>query len=168
MKSTMRMLLLAFGLFSLASVASAQKIAHVNTDSLLADMAERDSVQIKLETKQKFYESEYELLSKDFERAQAEFEQIDKNPQAPPSIKELKRKKMQDLYNNLTQFQQRAQQEMQDYEVELLQPLIDDMKKAIEEVAKEKGYAYVINDQFLLYSPPSDDITQLVKKKLGF
>ena len=39
--------------------------------------------------------------------------------------------------------------------------------EAIQTVAKENGYAYVISKDQLLVSPPADDILPLVKKKLG-
>jgi hypothetical protein len=40
----------------------------------------------------------------------------------------------------------------------------------IKAVADEKGYTYVFNSSIgsmLLYSPPSDDLSDLVKTKLG-
>jgi outer membrane protein len=38
---------------------------------------------------------------------------------------------------------------------------------AIQTVAKENGYTWVIAKDQLLVSPPADDILPLVKKKLG-
>ena len=42
-------------------------------------------------------------------------------------------------------------------------------KKAIAEVAKERGYSYVIDASLggLLYMPPADNLLNDVKKKLG-
>ena len=40
-------------------------------------------------------------------------------------------------------------------------------QKAIEQVAKEKGYNYVMDDQALLVKPEADDISASVKVKLG-
>ena len=43
-------------------------------------------------------------------------------------------------------------------------------KKAVENVklvAKEAGYAYVLEAGSLLVSPPADDLLPLVKKKMG-
>ena len=38
---------------------------------------------------------------------------------------------------------------------------------AIKAVAKENGYAYVLDNNAVLVGPPGDDILDLVKKKLG-
>ena len=50
----------------------------------------------------------------------------------------------------------------------MLQPLIDKIGKAIEDVAKENGYAYIIDAStgVLLYRG-GDDVTDLIKTKLG-
>ena len=58
---------------------------------------------------------------------------------------------------------------MQDRETELLKPLIDRAKKAIEDVAREGGYTYILDagSTTVLYSQDSDDIMPQVKKKLG-
>lgn len=52
--------------------------------------------------------------------------------------------------------------------MQLVQPLIDKAKKAIEEVAKENGFTYIIDTSSgaLLYSG-GEDILPLVKKKLN-
>ena len=49
----------------------------------------------------------------------------------------------------------------------LLQPVYDKVLKAIDEVAKEKGYTYVFNREALLVVPPADDLMPLIKKKLN-
>ena len=48
----------------------------------------------------------------------------------------------------------------------LLQPVYDKVLKAIEEVAKEKGYGYVFNKEALLVSPPADNLIPMVAEKL--
>src|SRR6185436_2076876 len=40
----------------------------------------------------------------------------------------------------------------------LLQPVYDKVLKAIEEVAKEKGYAYIFNKEALLVQPAADNL----------
>ena len=65
--------------------------------------------------------------------------------------------------------QKNAQEQLQNREAELLKPIIDRAKKAIEDVAKEGGYTYILDagTAAILYSQDSDDIMPLVKKKLG-
>ena len=48
----------------------------------------------------------------------------------------------------------------------LLQPVYDKVFKAINDVAKEKGYTYIFSKEALLVSPPADDLIPLVAEKL--
>ena len=74
-----------------------------------------------------------------------------------------------DLKERLDAFEVQATQDLQDKEMKLTAPIIEKARKAVEEVATENGYTYVFNstEGLLLYATPSDDISDLVKKKLG-
>ena len=55
---------------------------------------------------------------------------------------------------------------------EVLEPILIKLQDAIEAVGKENGYDYILNaDNFsggvILYKKPGDDVTALVKAKLG-
>jgi outer membrane protein len=82
---------------------------------------------------------------------------------------EDKVKALKDLENRIKAYEQQAETYLQEKQEELLKPILDKAKKAIEEVAKENGYNYVFDSGYglLLYSDESDDILSLVKKKLG-
>ena len=69
----------------------------------------------------------------------------------------------------IEEFQQTAQKKLQERQTELLKPIVDRAKQAINDVAKENGYSYVFDSGTgaLLYQPDSDDLMPLVKKKLG-
>ena len=62
-----------------------------------------------------------------------------------------------------------AQESLAKKENEILKPIIDKAKKAINDVAKEKGYDYILDTGLgmVLYASDSEDILPLVKKKLG-
>jgi outer membrane protein len=168
MKTMIRTLALVIGLISLAGTASAQKFAHVNTDSLVSELSLKDSVQIKLDAKRLEYTNTYQMYTDEIRKAEDEYNKKAANPATyPPSVLTLAKRTVENLYKTLQEFEQEAGTEMQSYEVLLMEPVVNKIKKAIEEVAKEKGYTYVINDQVLLVSPPADDITNLVRKKLG-
>jgi len=84
-------------------------------------------------------------------------------------IKQNKEQELQQLQERIDAFQQQAQQDLQNKQQKLLQPLIDEAKTAVESVAKEKGYTYVLNqiEDVVLYSTPADDLMAAVKQKLG-
>ena len=84
-------------------------------------------------------------------------------------IRDNKIKEITDLEKRITEFQKTAQADLQKKEEKLLQPIIDKAKQAIDDVAKENNYTYVLDSSMgvVLYSIESDDILPLVKKKLG-
>ncbi|MFW5892440.1 MAG: OmpH family outer membrane protein, partial [Bacteroidota bacterium] len=84
-------------------------------------------------------------------------------------IKQSKQRELGNLQERITEFQESAQQDLVQRENKLLQPIIDQARDAIEEVAEEQGYTYVFDMSAgsLLYANPGDDILPLVKDKLG-
>jgi outer membrane protein len=84
-------------------------------------------------------------------------------------MQQNKVKELQDLQARIQSFEEQAQTELQTKQEEMLKPLVDKAKEAIGEVAKEHGYTYVFDSALgvLLYSEESDNIMELVKKKLG-
>ena len=59
------------------------------------------------------------------------------------------------------------QQKVQEKSQELIVPIRAKAYENIKLVAKESGYAYVMEASSVLVGPPGDDILPLVKKKLG-
>ena len=66
----------------------------------------------------------------------------------------------------LQNWQSSAQQLIEAKQNSLLQPVYDKVLKAIDEVAKEKGYSYVFNREALLVGPPADNLLPMVAEKL--
>lgn len=82
-------------------------------------------------------------------------------------IKESERKKLQDLYTRVVNYNQEAQQQLEAKQQELLTPLQKKTLDVIQQVAKENGYTHVFNREALLVVPASDDLMPLIKKKLS-
>jgi len=143
------------------------KFGHINSADLLKVMPGRDSVQkvidaylLTLQTQLKNMQTELETKYNDYLTNEKTYSDL---------IKQTKQKELQDLNDRIQTFQNTAQEDWQNKETELLTPIINKAKKAIEDVAKENGYTYVFDSSIgvLLYFEPSDDIMPLVKKKLG-
>lgn len=150
-----------------ASAQTKSKFAHVNSNDLMLIMPGIDTAQQaiqnyakQLEDEMKAMYSEYEKKALDFQNNQATMSQ---------SLQQIKMKELQDLESRIRSFEEQAQQELQTKQEELLRPIVDKAKVAIAEVAKEHGYTYVFDSGLgvLLYSDESDNIIELVKKKLG-
>ncbi|GAB4453002.1 MAG: OmpH family outer membrane protein [Bacteroidia bacterium] len=150
----------------IAASAFAQKIAHLSLDSLVSGMPEtkiaREQAQNYLKDLEKTVMSmEQELQTKynDYLANEATMSDL---------VKKTKQEELQSLQRRIEDFKTQAQQDYQAKYQLLINPILDKAKKAIEMVAKESGYKYVLDASagFILYSEPSDDILPLVKKKL--
>jgi outer membrane protein len=80
---------------------------------------------------------------------------------------EIKRREVSELLGKLQGWQQQAQQLYQQKQQDLIAPIQKKAVDAVQTVARENGYAYVLSKEALLVSPPADDLLPLVKKKLG-
>ena len=157
--------LLAFGGSAMAQKNI--KLGHINSNDLMQIMPGRDSAQTvlqaevaDLETTLKSMQAEAEKRYNDYVANQAGWTDL---------IRQTKQREIQDMASRIEEFQQNAQASLQTREAELLKPIIDRAKQAIEEVAREGGYTYILDagTAAILYSQDSDDIMPLVKKKLG-
>jgi outer membrane protein len=145
----------------------AQKIAHINLDSLISLMpesvdakkAQEDYVK-QLEGMITTMQTEFDTKYQDYTANQAKYSAL---------IKSSMEKDLQDLQRRIQEFQTTAQQDLQKKNEELAKPIYDKAKKAIDQVAKENGYKYVLDSStgIVLYSEPTDDLLSLTKKKLG-
>lgn len=143
------------------------KIGHINSNELLSAMPERTKVQGELEKYANELKGTLETMRKEYELKIQEFQS--KQDVMTEVIKNSKIKEITDLEKRITEFQQTAEADLQKKEQELLQPIIDKAKEAINAVAKEGSFTYILDSSVgvVLYSVDSDDILPLVKKKLG-
>lgn len=147
--------------------AQAQKFGHINSNELLSLMPEREKATTEVETFAKQLENQLKTMSAEYDSKLQDYQSKEGIMTEP--IKQTRLKELLDLEQRIREFQLTAQQSLQKKETELLTPLIDKAKNAIEEVAKKNGYTYIFDTSvgFILYFKDGDDIMPLVKKKLG-
>ena len=143
------------------------KLGHINSNDLMQIMPGRDSAQSTLQAEVADLENTLKTMQSELETRYNDY--MEKQNQMSDLIKQTRQRELQDMGARIEEFQKNAQKQLQDRESELLKPIIDRAKKAIEDVAKENGYTYVFDAGVgaLLYSQDSDDMMPLVKKKLG-
>jgi outer membrane protein len=83
------------------------------------------------------------------------------------SVKAVKRNELTKMGQELSGEEERIQQQLQQRQQELLGPINKKAYEAVQSVAKENGYGYVLEKEALLVAPPGDDILPLVAKKLN-
>jgi len=159
------LLALAALLFVCTTSTYAQKYGHVNTQEMFLAMPGADSIQIKLKAFETELTEIYAGMVSEFQSKKEKFDQ--EAGTMSTTVRQYREKELTDLQNRIVEFQEGVQSDMQEKQLELMQPFQDRILKAIEEVAKENSYAYIFDTQVLLYSEGGDDVSALVKKKLG-
>ena len=163
-------IVLMLAVMALSTVSFAQKgvkIGHINSNDLLTAMPEKATVQKELEAHANELRTTLDAMRKEYETKVADFQ--GKQDVMTDIIKQTKIKEITDLEKRITEFQQTAEADLQKKEGELLNPIIEKAKVAINTVAKENGYTLILDSSVgvVLYSVEGDDILPLVKKKLG-
>lgn len=150
------------------SFSQAQKIAHLSFDSLVSMMPE---TKMATEAAQVYYKGlEQEVIAMQTELENKYKDYLEKEAGMSELAKRNKQEDLQQLQTRIQDFQQKAEMDVKRKQGELTAPIFEKAKKAIELVAKENSYKYVLDTSVqnttVLYSESSDDILGLVKKKL--
>lgn len=157
---------LLFGCIAITSL-KAQKIAHLDYDSLISLMPET-----KLATEAA--NAYLTALNTEFSNMQAEYDKKLQAFKSDANLSEvlLKTRKLEleQLETRIKDFQEQARADYNQKQMSLTLPIMEKVKAAISSVAKEMGYRYVLDKSkrstFILYSVDSDNILAAVKKKL--
>lgn len=166
-------LLLAL-IFNAASVfAQAPKIGYTNLEYILAQLPEAKQIESQLKEFEKQLQNqlqskytEYEQKLDAYRKGAATMADI---------VKQDKEQELMALQNNIREFEEKAQGEMQNKQVALLEPILNKIQKAIDKVAEENGYTYILSTHtdmgasaIILYAKNKEDnISDLVLKALG-
>ncbi len=152
------------------AVQAQTKVGHINSSELIEAMPEADSIQKKLAKEQEQWKKILEEKDQDMRAKYAAFMEISEDPSVSNTMKEIKMQEVENLQKQYQELQQRANQELQNMQEVLLEPLLAKVKNAIAEVAKANGYAYVMETSEgsgVIYSDTKYDLLPLVKAKLG-
>ncbi len=169
MKHFKTLLLVAIFTIGLGSVASAQKIAHINTDKLLAEMPATKSMKAQLEKLNKTYRDDIEAMYKKLQAKMQKYEAEGKS-----QTQEVNQKRAIEVQKDrqlIGQAEQTAGQEMQKKYQEKTLPILKKAEDAIKAVAAEKGIIYVLDaapGKGLIVYDKGENIYNAVKTKLGF
>ena len=165
------LLIIVFALAGQSAMAQSFKFAHINNDELIQAMPEYDSATVKLEKFRKELVNALELMSVELNTKNEAYQKESKN--LSDIVKQTKEQELVDMQKRIQDFQNNAQQQLQNKQAELFQPIVAKVDKAIKDVGKENGYLYVFDvspsKANLLYfdETKSTNILPLVKTKLG-
>lgn len=158
-------LLAAITALSFFTASAQQKIAYINTDELIGSMPEAIKADAELNEYKQGLGQQYQDLSADFAAKDSAF--VRDSVKLSASIKKIKRDELLGMYQRLSNWQEEANQMYQQEANVKIAPIREKAMKAIEAVAAEKGYGYVLDEGNLLVKPAGDNLLPFVKKKLG-
>ena len=155
-----KMLLCSAGITTFAQ----GKYGHINSQEIMKQMPGVDSLQIKIQIFQQQMQDVYQSMVDEY---QTKKEKFDKEAGTmTTSVRKMKEDELLTLQNRIMEFQNTVQSDIEEEQYRLLKPFQDTLQKAIDDVAKEKGFTYIFDTQILLYSG-GEDIAPYVKAKLG-
>jgi outer membrane protein len=168
MKKLFKVALVAVCIVFAGNLAKAQtKIGYVPLDQLVDEMPETKAAIAKITDYNKQFIDELTKMNNALQSAGQAYQA--QRATMTDAVRTAKESELNDMQKRMQDYQNTAQQQVQAKQSELGKPIIEKVRAAVAQVAKEKGYAYVINSSQtdLIVSPPGDDLTAEVKAKLG-
>jgi outer membrane protein len=129
-------------------------------------MPERKTAEEEVQTLAKSLESQLQAMTAEYQQSVQEYQANEAT--YTDLVKQDKVTEITGLEQRIQSFQQNAQQALQSKEQELLEPILQKARKAIEDVASEGDYTYIFDKSVgsILYVKESENIIDKVKKKL--
>jgi len=168
MKKLLKVALVAVCMVVVSSFAKAQtKIGYINTNQMMEMLPEMKTLQVQMQAYQKTFSDQLATMSSEYQAKGQAYEA--KRATMTDASRTAAESELQDMQTRITTFQSNAQKQIEAKSNELLKPLTDKVRTAIQAVAATKGYNYVLDSSQieLIVSPPGDDLMASVKAKLG-
>ena len=160
--------LFLIALLPLGAMAQSLKIGHVNSQEIIALMPDVETMNTKMKEAQDAWENELLKMREEYYAKIKAFQ--DSQATLTESIKQARQSELADMEQRIGNLNQAATDDLQKKNQELAAPILEKVRKAMNEVAAENNFTYVFDTttQTIVYMGPSaNDITPLVKKKLN-
>ncbi len=164
MRKFRTLLLIAIITLGFNTVQAQTKVGHISTDLLISLMPETKALNTELEKLSKTYENELKA-----EQAKLEAKIKKYTAEAASQTDEVNQQRAAEVdkdKQNLYQASQIAQQDIAKKRDEKLKPILEKAKKAIDEIASEQGFTYVLEASTLIVAKGTD-LLPAVKTRLG-
>jgi outer membrane protein len=165
-------LLAMLGLVTFVSHAqtASTKVGYADVDYIFSQMPESKQIDADLKSLQTQLKTQIDTKYQDFQKKLADY-QANLNTMID-AVRANTERELQQMQQNIEKLQQDAQTTVQTKNTQLMEPVFKKVGKAIEDVAKENGYTFVLSQQIggldvILYGDEKMDISDLVLKKLG-
>ncbi|MFB6320488.1 OmpH family outer membrane protein [Saccharicrinis sp. FJH54] len=144
------------------------KFGHIDSQALIQKMPEMDKAMNDLEDLQTSNNEKLKMMQGELQKLNTKY--VSESKTLDAITRQSREKELQMMSQNIQDFYQSAQKDMQQKQTELTQPILDKARKAVEEVGRENGFTYIFDlakGEVLYMGDQSIDIMPLVLKKLG-
>lgn len=167
--NTMKNLVIMFALAltTLPSFAQTTKLGHIDRQKLMLLLPERKTAETKMQGFAKTLDDRLKAMGAEY---QAKVADVQSRADAMTQTeKDVAVREIGELEQRIQSAQQKAQEDLDKQEEELLKPMVDRTNAAITEVAAANDFTYIFDTStgFVLYYDKGEDIIELVKAKLG-
>ena len=170
MKKIILLMILGIASTCYVSAQKAMKIGYTSPEYIMYMHPKTKEVESKLAAHQKQYEK---LIQEKVTEFQGKYQAYEKGASMMTEIQKAdKERELQGLQARIEQLQKDADSDLQKKQVELMQPILDEIQKAIDDVRVENGYTYILSSNagganIILSGPEGDNLTDLILKKIG-
>lgn len=165
MKKILKVLFVGMMFFAaMGTVDAQQKVGYINMAKLIDGLPSakqaannlqslQERMTKELQTKEQAWQTQFELAQKEA-----------MGGTLSPQQQQQKEQYLQSEYAKLEQEAKRIQQDIEKKRADLLNPILEKIQNAIDQVAKEKGYNVILDSSNgdILYGEESDDILTFV------
>lgn len=163
--TTVLLLSALIALFTTKGYAQA-KIAYIDMQQLITSMPEAKQAYDTLQAYQQKLAKDGQALITEFQQMAAKYEADE--PTLKDDIKDARVKQLQTAQANIDQYRNRMNQQLEAREAELTAPIFAKAKKAVSDLAAEKGIVCVLdNSKDIVVTATCEDLLPAAKQKLG-
>ena len=144
----------------------AQKFGKVNTQQIMQALPDVAKANGEMEALQKQKENDLKSMQDELQRKADEYQKGASTMAA--TLKQQKETELQNLQQKIQQAYQDGQQELQKKSSELMQPIVEKVRTAIDAVGKAGNYTYIFEEGAAVYMGTNViDVTKDVQAKLN-
>ncbi len=144
MKQFTKIALAVVLVLGMSSVVNAQsKIAHINSQALVEAMPSYKAAQTEIEKLERTYDADISEMGTELQKTMERYGREAEQQTAEENGRRAQ--EVQETQQNILKFRQNAYKKLQEKEQELLKPIIEKARVAIQKVARAKGYEFVLD-----------------------
>jgi outer membrane protein len=165
-------LLAVLGLVTFISHAqtATTKVGYADVDYIFSQMPESKQIDSELKSLQTQLKNQIDAKYQEYQKKLADYQANINN--MIDAVRANTERELVQMQQNIEKLQQDAQTTVQTKQTTLMDPVFKKVGKAIEDVAKENGFTFILSQQIggldvILYGDEKMDVSDLVLKKLG-